>query len=166
MITFFDFHLFLRCLRISKKDMKIHIAKSWTALNKMDWKSALSNSLKRSFFRANAESVLKYGASPWSLTKSFESKLDGIYNRMLKPRMYTQSNTPPVAQLGFVGPPPPPRLGFLICSNISKRFYLQLKAFDLLYKMRYILWVVVLLEVCDVTKHGRHLGFYQELEIR
>ena len=62
--------------------------------------------------------------------------------------------------------PPPPRLGFLICSNISKRFYLQLKAFDLLYKMRYILWVVVLLEVCDVTKHGRHLGFYQELEIR
>ena len=63
-------------------------------------------------------------------------------------------------------PPPLPRLGFLICSNISKRFYLQLKAFDLLYKMRYILWVVALLEVCDVTKHGRHLGFYQELEIR
>ena len=24
----------------------------------------------------------------------------------------------------------------------------------------------VLLEVCDVTKNGRHLGFYQELEIR
>ena len=74
----------------------------------MDWKSALSNSLKRSFFRANAESVLKYGASPWSLTKSFESKLDGIYNRMLKPRMYTQSHTPTVAQLGVVGTPPPP----------------------------------------------------------
>ena len=36
--------------------------------------------------------------------------------------------------------------------------------------MRYILWVVVLLEVCDVTKHGRHPGrhvrFHQELEIR
>ena len=36
--------------------------------------------------------------------------------------------------------------------------------------MRYNLWVVALLEVCDVTKHGRHLsphlGFYQELEIR
>ena len=33
-----------------------------------------------------------------------------------------------------------------------------------------ILWVVTLLEACDVTKHGRHferrLGFYQELEIR
>ena len=36
-----------------------------------------------------------------------------------------------------------------------------------LYKMRYILLVVALLEVCDVTKHGRHLGshlgFYQKL---
>ena len=33
--------------------------------------------------------------------------------------------------------------------------------------MRYILLVVALLEVCDVTKHGRHLrshlGFYQKL---
>ena len=40
------------------------------------------------------------------------------------------------------------------------------KAFDLLYKMRYILWVVALLGACDVTNNGRHLGFYQELEIR
>ena len=36
--------------------------------------------------------------------------------------------------------------------------------------MRYILGVVVLLEACDVTssdRHlGRHLGFYQKLEIR
>ena len=28
------------------------------------------------------------------------------------------------------------------------------------------LWVVVLLEACDVTDNGHHLGFYQELEIR
>jgi len=28
--------------------------------------------------------------------------------------------------------------------------------------MRYILWVVALLEACDVTNSGRHLGFYQE----
>ena len=40
------------------------------------------------------------------------------------------------------------------------------KAFDLLNKMRYILWVVALLEVCDATNSGRHLGFYQGLEIR
>ena len=32
--------------------------------------------------------------------------------------------------------------------------------------MRYILRVVALLEACDVTKQGRRLGFYQELEIR
>ena len=53
---------------------------------------------------------------------------------------------------------------------IFKRFYLQWKAFDLLNKTRYILWVVALLEGSDVTNNGRHLGrhleFYQELEIR
>ena len=36
--------------------------------------------------------------------------------------------------------------------------------------MRYILWVEALLEVCDVTNNGNHLGrhlvFHQELEIR
>ena len=36
--------------------------------------------------------------------------------------------------------------------------------------MRYILWVVAQLEACDVTNNGRYLGrhlrFYQELEIR
>ena len=36
--------------------------------------------------------------------------------------------------------------------------------------MKYILWVVELMGVCDVTNNGghlgRHLGFYQELEIR
>ena len=61
-------------------------------------------------------------------------------------------------------------LEILICCSISKRFYLQWKAFDLLYKMRYILWVVALLGACDVTNNGRHLGrllgFYQRLEIK
>ena len=41
---------------------------------------------------------------------------------------------------------------------------------DLLNKMRYILWVVALMEACDVTNNGchlgRYLGFYQEVEIR
>ena len=39
-----------------------------------------------------------------------------------------------------------------------------------LNKKGYIFWVVALLEPCDVTNNdrhlGRHLGFYQELEIR
>ena len=58
---------------------------------------------------------------------------------------------------------PPPPLGFLYVAvvSISKRVCLQWKAFHLLYKMRYILWVVALLGVCDVTKHGRHLGFFK-----
>ena len=62
-----------------------------------------------------------------------------------------------------------PLLEFLICCSILKRHYVQWKAFDLLDKMRYNIRVVLLLEACDITKHGRHLsphlGFYQELEI-
>ena len=42
--------------------------------------------------------------------------------------------------------------------------------FDILYKLRYILWVVSLLEARDSTNNdghlGRHLRFYKELEIR
>ena len=44
------------------------------------------------------------------------------------------------------------------------------ESFDLLNKMRYILWVVALLGACDNANNGHHLGrhleFYQELEIR
>ena len=32
--------------------------------------------------------------------------------------------------------------------------------------MRYILWVVLLLEDCDVANDGLHLGFNHALEIR
>ena len=52
-----------------------------------------------------------------------------------------------------------PFLKFWTCCSVSKRFYLQWKAFEVLNKMRYILWVVTLLEACDVTEHGRHLEF-------
>ena len=61
----------------------------------------------------------------------------------VNPQTYMQVNTPHRGTRGVDGPPPP--LEFLICCSISKRFYLQRKAFDLLYKMRYILWVVALL---------------------
>ena len=86
----------------------------------------------------------------------------------LNPRTYTQVHNPTVVQGGggWIEPP----LEFLLCCSISKRFYLQWKAFGLLYKMRNILWVVALLGACDVTNNcrnlSRHLGFYQELEIR
>ena len=55
---------------------------------------------------------------------------------------------------------------FFKCCSFSRRFYLQWKAFDLLYNINYILGVVALLEAYDVTNNGRHLGFYQEIEIR
>ena len=58
---------------------------------------------------------------------------------------------------GFYFPPQ----SFVICCSILKRFYLKWKAFDLFNKMRYILRVVVLLEACDVTNNGCHLGFYK-----
>ena len=58
----------------------------------------------------------------------------------------------------------------MVCCNISKQFYLKWKAFDLLYMMENILWVVALLGTCDVTNNcrnpSRYLGFYQELETR
>ena len=85
----------------------------------------------------------------------------------LNPRTYTQIHTPTVVQGEWMDPSPPPPVELLLCCSISKRFYLQWKAFDLLYKMRYILWLVALLGACDVTNNGRnlsrHLGFYQEL---
>ena len=37
---------------------------------------------------------------------------------------------------------------------------LLVEDFDLLNKMRYILWVLALREACDVTKNGRHLGHH------
>ena len=68
--------------------MKIRIAKAWAALNKIDvfWKSDLSNDLKRSFFRATVKSIMMYGATTWTLTKSLylNQKLDGTYTRMLR----------------------------------------------------------------------------------
>ena len=71
----------------------------------------------------------------------------------LSPRTYTQIHTPTVVHWGWIDPPPLP-LKFLLCCSIWKRFYLQWKDFDLLYKMRYILWLMALLGACDVTNNG------------
>ena len=88
---------------------------------------------------------------------------------LINPWTYMQIHIPTVVQGNGGGGGWNP-LEILICCSISKRFYLQWKAFDLLYKMRYTLWVVALLGACDVTKNGRHLGrlvgFYQGLEIK
>ena len=48
------------------------------------WKSKLSERLKRNFFRATVESVLTYGATTWTLTKTLENRLNESYTRMLR----------------------------------------------------------------------------------
>ena len=84
----------------------------------------------------------------------------------INPRTYTQSHTPTVVQgRGWLTPPP------LWVFDTLQYFETILPSVESLwsslYKTRYILLVVALLEVCDVTKHGRHLGsyfiFYQKL---
>ena len=63
-----------------------------------------------------------------------------------------------------------PSLEFFSVLQYFETILPLVESFDLLNKMRYILWVVALLEACDVANNGRHLGrhigFYQELEIR
>ena len=70
----------------SAKDVEIRIAKAWIALDSLKaiWKSTLTNDMKRSFFQATVESVLLYGSTTWTLTKTLEAKLDGTYTRMLR----------------------------------------------------------------------------------
>ena len=93
------------------------------------------------FFQLNVKG-LDLNVNHWNLTLGCTSKVI----------------PPPWYKGGGDGPP----LEFFICCSISKRFCFQSKAFDLLYKMRYILWVVLLLMVCDIAKLGRHLGFYHQ----
>ena len=65
---------------------------------------------------------------------------------------YRQIHTPTVVQgEGVDGNPRP--LDFVVCCSISKRFYLQWKAFDLLYKVKYILWVVALALLRSLWRH-------------
>ena len=48
---------------------------------------------------------------------------------------------------------PFPKVVDMLQFYISKRFFIQWRAFDLLNKMSYILWVVaLLLEACDATR--------------
>ena len=70
----------------SEKDIKVRIGKAWGALQKMNtiWKSNLKRELKISLFRTTVETILLYGATTWTLTKTLERKLDGVYTRMLR----------------------------------------------------------------------------------
>ena len=70
----------------SQKDLNTRIGKAWAALNKLTqiWKSTLPDQMKRDFFQATVASVLLYGCTTWTITKSMEKKIDGNYTRMLR----------------------------------------------------------------------------------
>ena len=75
----------------------------------------------------------------------------------INPRTYTQSHTPTVVQGGVDWTPPPPWV-FDTLQSFETILPSVESLWSSLHKMRYILLVVALLEVCDVTKHGHHLG--------
>ena len=54
-------------------------------------------------------------------------------------------------------------MGASLLALAKSIYYLQWKAFDLLYKMRYIIRVVALLGACDVTSNSRHLGRHRKI---
>ena len=80
------------------------------------------------------------------------------YQHHINPRTYRQIHTPTLVQGRGGGDGWNPSPEFPMCYSISKRFYLQWEALDLFNKMRYILWLVELLEACDVTNNGRYLS--------
>ena len=67
------------------QDIKVRKNQAWEALHKLNsiWKSNCSTALKRETFTALVESILLYGCTSWTLTKSQQKNLDGTYTNML-----------------------------------------------------------------------------------
>ena len=70
----------------NEKDIDTRLAKAWTFLDWLlvIWKSHLTDKMKRTFFQAAVVSLLLYGCTPWTLTKSMDKKLYGNYTRILR----------------------------------------------------------------------------------
>ena len=82
---------------------------------------------------------------PISLFCFDEKKTQIRLNRLLFSLVQPSDAHPPWHKGGGRGLEPLRQVFFTCCSTL-KRFFLQWKAFDLLDKMRYILWVLALLE--------------------
>ena len=56
----------------TEKDIDTTLTKAWTAINRLSiiWKSDLTDKMKRSFFQAAVISILLYGCTTWTLTKT------------------------------------------------------------------------------------------------
>ena len=86
----------------------MRLAKAWTANDTLSviWKSDLSDKMKRSFFQAAVVSMLLYGYTTWTLTKSMEKKLDGNYTRMLRAILNKSWRQHPTKQKLYAHLPP------------------------------------------------------------
>ena len=73
-------------IRNSYDDFNSRKALAWSAANKLEriWKSNLDRKLKLNFFRACVESILLYNSETWSITRSMEIKIDGLYTKLLR----------------------------------------------------------------------------------
>ena len=64
----------LNCLVYSstEKDIDTRLTKAWTAIDRLSiiWKSDLTDKMKSSFFQAAVVSILLYGCTTWTLTKT------------------------------------------------------------------------------------------------
>ena len=75
----FNYFIFIRFILSVRSDF--HIIDS--LLIAVQWKSDLTDEMKRGFFQAAVALILLYGCTTWTLTKRLEKKLDGNYTRML-----------------------------------------------------------------------------------
>ena len=86
----------------------------------------------------------------------------------VNPRTYMQINTPTVEQGGWMDPPPPQRFWYVAVFRNDFNFRGKPLIFPTRWGMFYWWWHCW--GACDVINNGRHLGrhlgFYQELEIR
>ena len=70
----------------SLKDFEVRKAIAWKACHKLKqiWKSTMNRKLKIRIFRDIIETILLYGSETWTITKTFENKIDGCYTRLIR----------------------------------------------------------------------------------
>ena len=96
-----DKSAYLGCIVSSaENDINIHLAKTWTAIDKLwiIWKSNLSDKIKRNFFQAAVVSILLHGCTTWTQRKRIEKKQERNSTRMLWVILYKSCDQDPAKQ--------------------------------------------------------------------
>ena len=90
----------------TETDIDTQQAKAWTAIDRLsvEWKSDLTDKMKRSFFQAAVVSILLYGWTSWTLTVA--KKLDGNYTKVLQAILYKSWRQHPIKQQLYDHLPP------------------------------------------------------------